>query len=80
MRGEGMFTINSDQIPGMHQDQKLKDEFKRAEKEFDEQTHESMTRKPIQTEDVKKMVDPAKVVVACLLLSGVKKTVDRLVR
>ena len=39
-----------------------------------------MTRKALNTDEVKKMVDPKKVVAACLFVSGVKKTVDCLVR
>ena len=38
-----------------------------------------MTRKPLKMKDVKEMVDPKKVIGACLLVSGVKKTVDRIV-
>ena len=47
---------------------------------FDQETHESMTRKPIKTKDLPKIVNPAKIVVATLLITGFKKTVDRLVR
>ena len=39
-----------------------------------------MTRKPLTTDEVKKMVDPKLVLGACLLITGAKKGVDRVVR
>ena len=82
MKSADMFKINRDnQSQDFHgRDQTLNDDFESAKTRFDNQTHESMTRKHLSTEDVKKMVDPKVVIMACLLISGVKKTVDRLVR
>ena len=54
--------------------------FQDAVNRFDKETHESMTREAIKTKDVVKMVQPWRVLVACFLISGFKKTVDRLVR
>ena len=59
---------------------KLEYDFEDAKKLFDQQTHESMTRKPIKTKDLPKVMNPAKVVLATLLITGLKKSVDRLVR
>lgn len=82
MKGRSMFKINRDkQAEEFHgRDNLLNEDFESAKKMFDGQTHESMTRKHLSTDDVKKMVDPKVIVCACLLISGVKKTVDRLVK
>ena len=77
-----MFNINrgnhAKQFHGKSTD--LNNQFESAKKWFDDQTHESMTRKPLSTEDVKKMVDPRIVIGACLLITGAKKGVDQMVR
>ena len=59
---------------------KLDFDFEDACRSFDKETHESMTRKPIKTKDLPKVINPTKVIVATLLITGFKKTVDRLVR
>jgi len=82
MKSSDMFKINRDNQPhDFHgRDSKLNDSFESAKTKFDSTTHESMTRKHLSTDDVKKMVDPKVVLLACLLISGVKQTCDRLVR
>ena len=82
VKGEGMFKIKRDSHAAeFHgKDTQLNDEFEKAKSIFDSQTHESMNRKPIKIKDVKKMVDPKKVIASILFISGVKKTVDVLVR
>ena len=59
---------------------KFEMDFEEAKRMFDSETHESMTRKPIKTKDLPKIMNPAKVVLATLLITGMKKSVDRLVR
>jgi len=39
-----------------------------------------MARRPMQDKDVMKMVNPSKVIIGCLVLGGLKKTVDRMVK
>lgn len=82
MSASKMFQINRDNRANeFHgKDTLLNESFESAKKWFDSQQHESMTRKPLNNDEVKKMLDPKKVIFACLLISGVKKTVDRLVR
>ena len=77
-----MFKINRDNhAREFHgKSKQLNHEFESAKSWFDSQTHESMTRKPLDTEDVKKMVDPKKVIGACLLSFGAKKAVDVIVK
>lgn len=58
----------------------LDNSFEDAKRQFDKETHESLTRKPIKTKDLPKIINPVKVILACFLFSGFKKTVDRLVR
>ena len=65
---------------GQSKASKLDRDFEDAKRMFDQETHESLTRKQIKTKDLPKMVNPTKVIVATLLITGFKKTVDRLVR
>ena len=60
-------------------DQTLNQGFEDAKKVFDSQSHESMTRKHLTTDEVKRMVDPKIVIATCLFMTGVKKTVDKIV-
>jgi len=39
-----------------------------------------MARRPMKDKDVVKMVNPGKVILGCLVLGGLKKTVDRMVK
>ena len=82
MKAPDMFKINrenhAEEFHGRNK--KLNSSFESAKSLFDGQTHESMTRKPLSTEDVKKMVDPRKVIAVCILISGAKKTVDCIVK
>ena len=55
-------------------------DFEAAKQWFDSQERDSLRRKPMKSKEVAKMVGPARVIAGCILLSGTKKTVDRLVR
>ena len=82
LKGHSMFKINRENhAKEFHgRSKQLNDEFESAKGWFDKQTHESMTRKHLSSEDVQKMVDPKKVIGACLLSFGVKKVVDVVVK
>ena len=77
-----MFKINRDnQAKEFHGfNQEINQSFDSAQEWFDKRTHESMTRKPLSTEAVKKMVNPKVVLGSLILISGCKKSVDLLVR
>jgi hypothetical protein len=76
-----MFKINRDNHAKdfYGRDNSLNESFESAKNWFDGQEHESMTRKPLKTDTVKKMVNPKIVIAACLMISGAKQAVDRLV-
>jgi len=76
-----MFRINRENhAKEFHgRDQNLNESFESAKRWFDSQEHESMTRKPLNTETVKKMVNPKIVIAVCLLISGTKQAVDRII-
>ena len=58
----------------------MNEEFDRAKDWFDKRTHESMTRKPLESEEVAKMMNPKIVIAGCLGIAATKKAVDRMVR
>ena len=76
--GEDLFKIKKGKnMQDFHgTDDNLNNSFDHAMKWFDSKEHESMTRRPLKDEEVRKMVDPVKVVAGCFGLGALKKTVD----